>query len=240
MVQTRVTDANFIDVTRALNDSGIPYFIGGGTLLRLHRDGDFAPETGDIDICFREGDGDQRQLERILRLLGFEIEYSDTQNMQAVRSGGRKIDLNFFSSELRPTNDGSLVPHDVIAWTVIPQGGFQAKCYFTWHRITNVNTGNNQPKNQSKRALASVITPILRPFISSILSIDKSLEQRVQRHVEYRIPSSLLDTQLIVTKNASWYQPVQAEAVLETLYGTDWQTPARREEWFGFAKDSPK
>lgn len=239
-MQIYVTDPNFIDVTNALNNSGISYFVGGGTLLRLHRDGSLSPETTDIDICFREGSVDLALLATLVLQLGFEMEYCDPRNMQFVREGGRKIDLNFFTYHLRSTPDGSCLSHDVITWTVVPRGTWLSNLYFNLRRITNVIVGGNSPENRFKRLLANFISPILKPLSTYFVLIERKLANEVERNVEYRIPSHLLDTHLVSTINASWYQPVMVETVLESLYGPNWRTPMRRDEWFGFAKESPK
>jgi hypothetical protein len=239
MVEVRVTDPNFIDVTRAINESGVPYFIGGGTLLRLHRDGDLAPETRDIDICFRGPDIDQGRLVRILTALGFQVEYSDVQNVHAIREGGRRIDLNFYTSEIRVTSDGTSSPHEVIAWCVIPRRGLLGAVHYHWHKVSIIVNGERELRGRCRLTFFRIFSPLLTPFLGRILSVDNLLKERLSRTVEYRIPSNLLDTHLVVSEFASWYQPIRVEAVLESLYGTDWRTPSRREEWFGFAKNSP-
>ncbi len=241
MVQIRVTDPNFLDVTKALNKSGIPYFIGGGTLLRLYRDGDFAAETGDIDFYFRGENVDKIALQELLLQLTFLVVHSDPQNLQAVRDGGRKVDFNFLSAELRECSDGSMAPHEVITWIVIPRSGLFGMLYFKWNRVANiVSRGGSDSSTSYKRKLSKIFVPTLRHFLDQILWFDNRLKKRTERNVEYRIPSDLLETELVVSTAGSWYQPIQVESVLENLYGPNWRTPLGRKEWFDFAKDSPE
>ncbi len=241
MVEIRVTDPNFLDVAKALNELGTPYFIGGGTLLRLYRDGDFAPETGDIDFYFRGRNIDKITLQEMLLELAFHIEHSDIQNIQAVRDGGRKVDLNFLSTELRACSNGLLIPHDVITWAVIPRRGLFGMLYLNWNRVANiVSQGGSHSSRSYKRKLSQIFVPTLRCFLNQILWFDNHLKKRIERNVEYRIPSNLLETELVVSATGSWYQPIQVESVLENLYGPNWRTPVGREEWFDFAKDSPE
>ena len=239
MTQNRVTDPNFIDITRALNHENFSYFIGNGTLLRLYRDGDFAPESGDIDICFREGAADRRKLNDLLVKMGFEVAHSDEHNVHAIRHGGRTVDLNFFSHRFETMEDGRRCSQQVIEWTVQPKEGLRSVLYFNWHKFANLFSERSQSAKQTDRLLMNLAGTILSPIVKLSLRIDHRLGKINERHLEYRIPTNLLETELIVTKNASWYQPVQVEAVLESLYGTDWRIPTGRKDWFDFAKESP-
>lgn len=239
-------DPNFVDVTNRLNSTETPYYVCAGTLLRLHRDGHLSPNGGDIDIWFPKNSLDPLTATRLLEDLGFHANRASSQNIHGFRDGGRFIDFEFPFTAIRKTRWGDSCPHEVISWEV--QKFHSLVNSPPYHRLVQLLTslthlldGRTIPTGRFKETVAKLLYRGRRqisPIVTALLNVTH-LEHKVKQ-VEYRIPSTLVkEFEKISSGGISWYQPKEAESVLEALYGRGWRTPRSSNVWWGFAKDAP-
>lgn len=234
------SDPNFIDVTQALDAMAVPYYLCGGTLLRVHRDASLSPTGGDIDIWFPQNSITIQQALRLLETLGFRTEFgsacSGSRNLHGYREGGRMIDFSFPLKATRTTTNAVSRPHEVLLWE-----RHSHPLLLSMIRLKVVLDGRSEPKSRLKSMAAHALYAsrgLLKPFNSAAL---RALELRTDlKRVEYRIPSAFVEElERVSMGGVYWYQPRYVEPVLESLFGEDWQIPGTERTWRGFTKDSP-
>ena len=233
-------DRNFCDFTSSLNASNLHYWVGSGSLLGLVRDGDFLPWDSDIDICMNEESFDLEITRDIVARQGFLLSSVTDSNIKFVRPGGRMIDINLYSREIRTGRSGENQPVRFIRWTVRkPVFGLGLLYPFLWdlHRFLEKQTHYKNLGREVSRfgKSVNVVFSRLANWSRRLIAWVEPRRFDGELLVEYALPECMLDMVSVRTPEATWFQPVDSEGVLRELYGRTWGRPKRVRRWWSFA-----
>lgn len=239
MKSNEAHDPNLVDAVVALSSAGITFWLNEGTLLGLVRDGQLIDGDDDIDISIRDTDSSLPEIANTLADAGFSVSLNwlrrpGRPGLKLTRPGGRMLDIS--SYQLVEYGGERFWSRQWFTTDATPPTGLMPRGRFFILRLLHRGvlaaqwSQTGQAKHTSRFSLA---LSALHQTLSSRWGFGDTFG--------YFIPDSLLKNIAPVDCGGlPCPLPVEAEKVLEHLYGHSWRTPQSSAHWTQYFVDAPR
>lgn len=224
-------DPNFGAAISALSASAIPYWVSGGSLLGIVRDQQLLEWDHDIDVSVKKSEVDEFALVRLMREAGFELMYNSNMsvNLQFVREGGRKVDINLCEEIQRRG-----VTYLATVWRIESEASLPVRLLrrtlgeFYIRSLSSASLAKSRSLKFALARTAIAFSRLVMNFFDAATRIP-SRGYFMREDSTFPLTSLHLDCMEFAV-------PRDAPAVLEQVYGSGWRTPVVSTCWTQFTR----